>query len=219
MVGHAPDHEGDCCRMWDPNTERVHQSRDVIWPRRMFYQRQLPATDLAIEPIEFDTPDTEAREGTDIGDDADFGANANEPESDDNDEQQDDDDGAGAATLKQAVAQWGRAVNPPKRFVEEMGAISGEHEIGLSVSELRHYALMREFPEGEFAPGEVVCVGAGLGGGFEDASELHVMKHKRQCSPRTRKTGKSRQKTSVTAWLKAELGLRSRMTRFQRERK
>jgi hypothetical protein len=36
----------------------------------------------------------------------------------------------------------------------------------------------RDFPEGEFAPGEVACVGAGLGGGFEHASELHVMKFK-----------------------------------------
>ncbi len=171
--------------MWDPNAERVHLSRDAIWLRRMFCQRQLPATALAVEPIEFDTPDTEAREGTDIGDDTDFGAN--EPESDDNDEQQDDDDGAGAATLKQAVTLSGRAANPPKRFIEEMGAISGECEIGLSVSELRHYALMREFPEGEFAPGEVACVGAGLSGGFENASELHVMKYKKAMLAKNKK--------------------------------
>jgi hypothetical protein len=77
-----------------------------------------------------------------------------------------------------AVTRSGRAVNPPARFIEEIGATAGDYEIGLTASELRCCTLMRDFPEGEFAPGEVACVGAGLGGGFEHASELHVMKFK-----------------------------------------
>ena len=47
------------------------------------------------------------------------------------------------------------------------------------MSKVRYYAAMKEFPEGEFAPREVVCVGAGLGGGFENTKELHVMKYKK----------------------------------------
>jgi hypothetical protein len=38
---------------------------------------------------------------------------------------------------------------------------------------------MREFPHHDFASGEVVCVGAGFGGGFEITKELHVMKYKK----------------------------------------
>jgi hypothetical protein len=35
---------------------------------------------------------------------------------------------------------------------------------------------MQHFPEGDFAPGELACVGAGIGGGFVNTKELHVMK-------------------------------------------
>jgi hypothetical protein len=40
------------------------------------------------------------------------------------------------------------------------------------------HALMRDFPEGMLSPGEVALVGAGLGGGFENTSELHIVKFK-----------------------------------------
>jgi hypothetical protein len=36
---------------------------------------------------------------------------------------------------------------------------------------------MRDFPQGKYAPGEVACIGAGIGGGCTDTMELHVMKH------------------------------------------
>ena len=70
-------------------------------------------------------------------------------------------------------------MNPPSRLIEEIGAAAGDCETGLMASEIRCCVMMQDFPEGECAPGEVACVGAGLGGGFENASELHVMKHKK----------------------------------------
>jgi hypothetical protein len=33
FVGYALNHEGDCYRMWDPLTQRVHVMRDIIWLR------------------------------------------------------------------------------------------------------------------------------------------------------------------------------------------
>jgi hypothetical protein len=36
---------------------------------------------------------------------------------------------------------------------------------------------MQQFPEGEHAPGDMACVGAGIGGGFVNTKESHVMKH------------------------------------------
>jgi hypothetical protein len=106
-VGYAPHHDGDCYMMWDPHTQRIHESRDITWLKRMFYQKLRP-TDLAVDPevIEFETnPGAGAREGVDNLEEA--------GDDDDAAEQVDDDDGAGAATLRDAVTRSGRIVNPP----------------------------------------------------------------------------------------------------------
>jgi hypothetical protein len=65
FVGYAVNHDGDCYRMWDPNMSRIHETRDIIWLRCMFFQHKLPATDLTMDPIEFSAPDSGAREGVD----------------------------------------------------------------------------------------------------------------------------------------------------------
>jgi hypothetical protein len=70
----------------------------------------------------------------------------------------------------------GRQSKPRVRLVEQ-GLAATDYSIGLSQAETNYYEAMREFPEGEFAPGEVACVGAGLGGGFVNTKELHVMKY------------------------------------------
>lgn len=48
MVGYALDHPGDCYRMYDPVTKRVHVTRDVIWLKRMYYQRPEPVHEINI---------------------------------------------------------------------------------------------------------------------------------------------------------------------------
>ena len=52
-----------------------------------------------------------------------------------------------------------------------------QYEIGLTRAEVEYYQAMKDFPEGEYAPGELTCVGAGIGGGFANTKELHVMKY------------------------------------------
>ena len=37
FVGYALNHKPDAYRMWDPFTNRVHTSRDVIWLKKMFF--------------------------------------------------------------------------------------------------------------------------------------------------------------------------------------
>jgi hypothetical protein len=75
------------------------------------------------------------------------------------------------------MTRAGRTINRPRRYIGEIGAAPGDYEIGLTALEIQYYAAIREFPAGNFAPVEVVCVGAGLGGGFENTKELHVMKY------------------------------------------
>ena len=50
FVGYANNHEGDCYRMYNPSTGKICETRDVIWLRRMFYERQ-DAEDTTQEPV------------------------------------------------------------------------------------------------------------------------------------------------------------------------
>jgi hypothetical protein len=51
FVGYSLDHTADCYEMWNPATSRVHQTRDVIWLNRMYYNRVEPAVNnIIIEP-------------------------------------------------------------------------------------------------------------------------------------------------------------------------
>ena len=40
MVGYADNHTGDCYRMYNDATRRVHISRDVRWLDRMFFSKE-----------------------------------------------------------------------------------------------------------------------------------------------------------------------------------
>ena len=40
FVGYAVNHPEGCYQMYDPATHRVHQSRNVVWLHRMFYEKR-----------------------------------------------------------------------------------------------------------------------------------------------------------------------------------
>jgi hypothetical protein len=50
FVGYSLDYTADCYEMWDPATSRVHQTRDVIWLNRMYYNRVEPTNNMVVEP-------------------------------------------------------------------------------------------------------------------------------------------------------------------------
>jgi len=39
MVGYAENHDGDVYQMWNPLTQRVHVTRDIIWLKQMMLQK------------------------------------------------------------------------------------------------------------------------------------------------------------------------------------
>jgi hypothetical protein len=183
FVGYAMDHPGDCYRMWNPATKRVHETRDVIWMRRMYYAAPVKEADVAIGPIELEIeiPPTvnvnniQVGEGYNAHDDDAIVANENANDDDDDDDDADDD---GQATTASAVTtRAGRISRAPQRLIAEMNATAARYEVELTNAEEHYYVAMREFPDGEFSPGELAFVGAGLGGGFENTQELHVMKY------------------------------------------
>ena len=38
FVGYCPDHAGDCYKMYNPQTNRCHITRDVKWLKRMYFK-------------------------------------------------------------------------------------------------------------------------------------------------------------------------------------
>ena len=46
FVGYALNHPVGCYCMYDPVTHRVHQSRDVVWLHRMFYEKHNNTAEL-----------------------------------------------------------------------------------------------------------------------------------------------------------------------------
>jgi hypothetical protein len=54
----------------------------------------------------------------------------------------------------------------------------GASALGLTKAEENYYALLDQGGEADFDPEELICIGAALGGGFENTQELHVKKYK-----------------------------------------
>jgi hypothetical protein len=46
FIGYALDHPEDTYRMWNPETGGVHQTRDVIWMKRMFYEKKIRSNEI-----------------------------------------------------------------------------------------------------------------------------------------------------------------------------
>ena len=65
FIGYANNHDGDCFRMFNPVTNGVSETLDVIWLRRMFYEKQ-DADATKQEPIVFleETRSPEERESS-----------------------------------------------------------------------------------------------------------------------------------------------------------
>ncbi len=93
---------------------------------------------------------------------------AGEQEEPQADEEEVVEEGVGAGNQTRS----GRIVNT--RFIEEMNAIASDYQIKFSKSEEHYNEAMLKIGtlQSEFG-----CAGAGLGGGFINTSELHVMKY------------------------------------------
>jgi hypothetical protein len=151
LVGYALDHAGDCYRMWNPDTNGIHETRDVIWLRRMFYEKPSTSYEIVDAPVLSDTAEKvvdimQVGEGT--------------VELDDNED-------SNLPDVMPTATRSGRIVQAPIRLIEEINATTTDtYEIKLTEAETNYYAAMKHF-------GEVACVGAGIGGGFSNTSELH----------------------------------------------
>ena len=179
MVGYALNHAEGVYKMWNPITNRIIVSRDIIWMRRMYYK-----------PDDLDGK---------VRGDMDDGLVTFAPENDDDDDNNDADEVKVADTVEDAnmdvpdrapavttTTRSGRVVSQPQRLVQTEWAGSAIASMNLSKPESTYYAAMMMASKAEYADGEVAaigidinevaCVGMGTGSAFKNTSELKVLK-------------------------------------------
>lgn len=147
FVGYALNHAGDCYRMWDPATRRVHETRDVIWLNRMYYAKNptteednnFPLVDFIdtvadpdVSPLsdDKDVESPEAGEGMDnASTSSSTASNSNESEMNESETLENAETeatGNPTDTASQELrTQSGRVITKPARF-REMEAMTGQ---------------------------------------------------------------------------------------------
>jgi hypothetical protein len=162
MAGYATDHDGDCYRMYDDQTKRIHKTRDIKWLGRMYFapngKAYTSTKEVTIDKVE----ETDSESETDTNVD------------------QNNDETTNSGNDNVVRTRSGRVTRPPVRLMDEMVGVFTE-------AERKYYSTINaqnDFDAKEVAAmagsniaEEVVAVGAGLGGGFEHTSELRVMKY------------------------------------------
>ena len=188
--------------MWDPSTNRVVVTRDVIWLQRMHFER--PVED-GIKEYDVHAGDDNIEE--DHGSEGKKSVTGEAVESDasalnvgDDDEKSNDLDRMTPAStkgpeesvkvvhwahpiatdtkVKQRVTQSGRVVKPSRRLIESLEA---------SAVDLQYLSSMAELDSVEVSNLQLMVenielnlVGAGIGGGFTNTNELKVINSSRQ---------------------------------------
>eukprot|EP01082_Thalassiosira_pseudonana_P003604 g3149.t1 g3149 contig12:1513564-1518213(-) len=153
FVGYAADRESDSFRMWDSDTNRVVVTRDVIFLKRMFFERPVHESTYLMDEMDSDEDESEAG-------------------------RVDDDDAI--ATRQSRV---GRVCRTPewlkdcetKLVNSEPGTFAKMGYLCL-LAECHNDELFTVIKA--YNDMEKMLIGAGVGGGFSNTNELKVMNYK-----------------------------------------
>ena len=196
MVGYALGHAHDCYRMLNWETKRIHVTRDVIWLRRMYFSLQNPVG-VDVSANRANANQYQALADNDSDDDDVANVNNAEPgvaneeadasEHDDNpvnnptdsdsgdiNPEDDDDDSTEDEPPIGMRTKSGRRVQAPMRWIVESETAAIETPL---VGEILAMTFDVDGIPELITNSEVAGVGAGLGGGFANTNELHVMKY------------------------------------------
>ena len=195
-MGYEKNHDGDCYRMLNLETLFVLVTRNVIWLKRIYFApaqvTQVPVVELvdndntntikageifvkgifdgnygvnALTHVEsyvggITNDDGNAEGNIEAGDDTNDSTGTDENTNDDGGQQQ-----QVTTTKLRRVSGRGKTLSREQ-----------SKELGLTEEQTNYYALLSEAIKEQFAPGEIFCVGSGLGGVFASMHKLHVMK-------------------------------------------
>lgn len=199
FIGYSSDHDGLCYRMWNPVTRGVHDTRDVIWLMRMYFTEKTPEG-IRGEPVvylDIETPDVNTAEIIETRTNPEPEAGRDEPSTNDGTTTYDDDTNPDVSEDGHASGsedeEGFRKVRPTrtlkgmyKRYVPETGKSETVKWNFGAVDSANYYDLLNENVEEEESKlnmeihtriSEFANVGAGIGGGFGNTSELKVMKY------------------------------------------
>jgi hypothetical protein len=193
FVGYTSDHPGDCYRMFDPKTNGIRVTRDVIWLKRMFFNKPSNNRELITDEVMFEV----TRDGSVIAldeqeeNEQDQEQEQNEPNDNDNPteilEDESEEDGEGGTDSNDSEMETtppattktssGRQINQPKWM--------GDYELGMSAAEITYYKAMKVLSEdlgvemgligAEMDCSEACLIGAGLGDGISNTNELKIL--------------------------------------------
>lgn len=181
FVGYNDKAGNDVHRMWNPQTNRVHNTRDIVWMKKLFYDKVVDDSSYYDGDIRVgrDKGKETADDGSDYESDDDLvslpAIMNNESASDDEEDEEDEKD----EELK--TTRSGRKVRTPDRYKELANLQMTQHEASYLAAMMTVSVLQTDGKEAQAIEHvrnqEYACVGAGLGGGFQNTSELHVMKY------------------------------------------
>ena len=209
FVGYNADSGDDVYRMWNPKTNRMHRTRDIIWLKRMFFEEKTE-TGMVEGVTQFDDRDIDDNEVGNVDDqvietpnvideeieesddeesddeDDDDGPPAlirrNDYDSDDDDSDDEDEDEATPAVK----TRTGRSVTKPTRLIEQANLTMTKSEANYCAAMITVATVQADGKATEAVENirsqEFACVGAGIGGGFQNTKELRVMKYKEAMS-------------------------------------
>ena len=202
FVGYTNDHAGDCYRMWNPISNMIHETRDVLWLNRMYFKRPTPHPEMLMDPLapieageraNTPPPTTATENVTEETEEEDVVEEEEEvPEEDflpnkfggleEEEEASMAPSEASEGDEIQVRTSSGRTVKPNKRYIETAEFATSDERLelvrqpfGLTDAEVRFYDMIMNLQQTKDA--ELACVGAGLGGGFQNTKELHVLKY------------------------------------------
>ena len=208
FIGYAANHDGNCYRMWNPDTNMVMMSRDVVFLQRMFFEKETLEATKAEPVVHLPNGDVAAGNDDDIADVEIIGvkndvmvptamaapapaaapavsaptAPATAPSATSTTVQvaltQDTTDVDYNNNDKFAtVTSRGRRSVIPARYRQETAAVATMQNYFACLDEYDDEEVMLMTEVSNMAIDEISCVGAGLGGGFDNTSELRVMKY------------------------------------------
>jgi hypothetical protein len=133
FIGYADNHEGDIYRMWNPKTERVHITRDVIWMKHMMFTKGLEDPFIEVNNDSTNDGQGDDEKPADPGEVEDIGTD-DKSEDDSSDEEPVEEN----KPWSDVTTPSGRLIREPSRLIAEVGA----SVFGLTKAEENYYALL-----------------------------------------------------------------------------
>ena len=188
FLGYNTDSVDDVYRMWNPKTKRIHRTRYIIWLKIMYYQvklkkaRQLGVNVIEVGENESVTPNSRDEYGEDSNGEDDDLSPSNTRHDDEDSDLDDEEDDDGEAVPVDKMTRSDRTVKTPSRLIKQAALVMTNDQAYYCAAIMTLSCLQTDGKDRqalEYVKScEFACVGAGIGGGFHNTKELHVMKYK-----------------------------------------